>query len=61
MSLIACLSNCVYQQDGYCAMERAGSAGSPCEAEPCINFIPRVRPSKECGKRLADIMDSNQL
>ncbi len=42
MSLIACTSDCVYQQDGYCALERAASCGSPSTDEPCVNFVPRT-------------------
>ena len=41
MSLIACLSECVYQQDGYCALERAASCGLPSESESCVHFVPR--------------------
>lgn len=44
VSLIACTSRCVYQQDGYCALQRAGSCGMPSESEPCVNFVPRRRP-----------------
>lgn len=61
MSLIACLSNCVYQHDGYCSLERAVSAGSPCKAEPCVNFIPRADSLQDRGQRLTNIMDLNQL
>lgn len=43
MSLIACTSDCVYQQDGYCALERAVSCGLPNDIEPCVNFVPRYR------------------
>lgn len=46
MSLIACTSDCVYQQDGYCALERALSCGMPSETDPCVNFIPRSRMKK---------------
>ncbi|WP_186564497.1 hypothetical protein [Lawsonibacter celer] len=41
MSLIACTSNCVYQQDGYCSLERAASRGLPSEQESCVHFVPR--------------------
>lgn len=41
MSLIACTSDCVYQQDGYCALARALSYGSPSDTEPCVNFVPK--------------------
>ena len=41
MSLITCTSDCVYQQDGYCGLARAGSCGVPDAAESCVNYIPR--------------------
>lgn len=41
MSLIACTSDCVYQQDGYCGLERAVSFGLPSDDETCVNFVPR--------------------
>ena len=41
MSLIACTSDCVYQQDGYCSLERAASCGLPDDKESCVNFVPR--------------------
>jgi len=45
MSLISCTSECLYQDDGYCTLERAASNGgvvSSDEAEEsCIHFIPR--------------------
>ena len=45
VSLIACTSACVYQQDGYCRLERASSYGVPCAESPCVNFVPR----RNCG------------
>ena len=45
VSLIACTSACVYQQDGYCTLERASSCGVPCAESPCVNFVPR----RNCG------------
>lgn len=41
MSLIACTDSCVYQQDGYCTLERAASCGSPGPETACVNFVPR--------------------
>ena len=57
MSLIACTSECVYQQDGYCRLERAGSRGMPCAADPCVNFVPRAgqHSSQDGRQRLPDI------
>jgi hypothetical protein len=43
VSLIACTSDCVYQQDGYCSLERAVSCGLPSDDETCVNFVPRYR------------------
>lgn len=41
MSLIACTDDCVYQQDGYCTLERAASSGLPGPEISCVNFVPR--------------------
>jgi hypothetical protein len=41
MSLIACTSHCIYQEDGYCALDRAACVGQPSTDEDCVNFIPR--------------------
>lgn len=59
MSLIACLSRCVYQQDGYCALERAASAGAPNNIETCIHYIPCAESLQNGGQRLANIIDAN--
>ncbi|SMC50465.1 hypothetical protein SAMN02745168_1281 [Papillibacter cinnamivorans DSM 12816] len=40
MSLIACTSHCVYQQDGFCSLERAASSGEPSGDNACVNFVP---------------------
>lgn len=42
MSLIACTDACVYQQDGYCTLERAASCGLPGPEHACVNFAPQV-------------------
>ncbi|BDF70960.1 hypothetical protein CE91St40_19410 [Oscillospiraceae bacterium] len=47
MSLIACTSDCLYQQDGYCSLERAASCGQPTHRDPCVNFVPRRRTATE--------------
>gem|GEM_PF-3130090 len=40
MSLIACTSNCIYQQDGCCRLERAASVGMLSEAQNgCVHYI----------------------
>ena len=62
LSLIACTSNCVYQQDGYCSLERAVSGGLPCPEDPCVNFIPRRASAlQNSAERLPDIADRNDL
>lgn len=62
LSLIACTSDCVYQQDGYCALVRAGSTGAPCDRDPCINFVPRRSTASQHGReRFPNISDTNQL
>ncbi len=58
MSLIACTSPCVYQQDGYCSLDRAVSCGAPTRRDPCVNFVPR---SQDGGQRLSDISHANEL
>lgn len=59
MSLIACLSNCVYQQEGYCSLVRAGSAGLPSDEESCINFVPKALQNS--AERLTDVVNANEL
>ena len=59
MSLITCLSHCVYQQDGYCSLSRAASAGDPTEAEPCVNFVPKALQNG--AERLPDVVHPNEL
>ncbi|MHB9057152.1 MAG: hypothetical protein ACYC2P_13565 [Paludibacteraceae bacterium] len=47
MSYIACTSNCVYQQEGCCALERAGSVGMPEGSDSCVHFVPKRKNKKE--------------
>lgn len=61
VSLIACTSDCLYQQDGCCCLERAASGGCPDCGESCVNFVPRSLPSQNHSKRLPDIFHANQL
>lgn len=61
MSLIVCTSECLYQQDGYCSLERAVSGGTPNEENPCVNFVPRRSSLQNCGQSFPDISDTNQL
>lgn len=41
MSLILCTSDCLYQLDGYCSLERVGSGGSPTDTNTCMNYVPK--------------------
>lgn len=61
VSLIVCTSECLYQLDGYCSLERAVSGGVPSEENPCVNFVPRRGISQDCGKSFSDISDTDQL
>lgn len=45
MSLIPCTSNCMYQEDGYCTLERAASSGAPCGVKDCVHFLPKQGPA----------------
>lgn len=48
MSLITCTNDCVYQEDGYCYLERIASCGKPEAAnDTCVHFVERK--SKETG------------
>lgn len=47
MSIIACTSDCVYQREGYCTLDRALSCGMPSKADPCVNFIPKSRSAEQ--------------
>jgi hypothetical protein len=61
LSLIACTSDCLYQQDGCCCLERVGSGGIPSREEPCIHFVPRQSRSKDGGQGLSDVFHPDQL
>lgn len=61
MSLIVCTSECLYQVDGYCSLERAVSGGAPSEENPCVNFIPRRGSSQDGSKGFPDVPDADQL
>lgn len=41
MSLISCVDPCIYQEEGYCTLERAVSTGQISHQKPCIHFIPK--------------------
>ena len=59
VSLIACTSDCVYQQDGCCRLSRAGAAGIP-RPDGCINCVPR-HLLQDGGQRLTDVGHLDQL
>ena len=61
MSLIVCTSECLYQQDGYCSLERAVSGGTPSAENPCVNFVPRRGSLQNSGQCFPDVSDTNQL
>jgi len=54
LNLIACTSPCIYQQDGYCTLDRALSLGMPSPKNPCINFQPQLQNGSQ---RFPDIFD----
>lgn len=58
MSLIGCTSDCLYQKDGYCQLERAMSSGTPNGEHPCVNYVQR---SQKNGQSLPDIAHTDQL
>jgi len=62
MSLIACIDNCVYQQDGYCSLMRAGSCGRPSKKNSCVNYVPRNgKQSQDGAEHLANITYPDEL
>lgn len=61
VSLIVCTSECLYQLDGYCSLERAVSGGAPSAKNPCVNFVPRCVDSQNSSQGFPDVSDSNQL
>lgn len=40
MSLIQCISNCIYQKDGVCLLDNAVSGGVPND-DGCIHYVPK--------------------
>ncbi|MCD8004888.1 MAG: hypothetical protein LUD69_07145 [Oscillospiraceae bacterium] len=60
MSLIACTSDCLYQQEGRCTLERAASGGTPSAENPCVHFVPRrAGRSQDGGQGLPDVPDAD--
>lgn len=60
MSLIACTSNCFYQRDGYCTLDKATATGPACNLfEACVNYRPDH--SQNSAERFPNISDTDQL
>ena len=59
MSLIGCTSDCLYQNDGYCQLERAMSSGEPNPDHPCVNYVPRALQNG--GQGLPDVAHPDEL
>lgn len=51
MSLIHCTSNCLYQQDGYCSLEKASQVSNSSNQEGCLHFIGQNEPNSKVDKR----------
>lgn len=60
MNLIPCTDPCIYQQEGYCTLARAGSGGIPGQSVGCVHFVPK-RASQQDRQRLPYILDGDQL
>ena len=58
MSLIGCTNDCLYQQDGYCQLERAMSSGVVSEESPCVNYVPRSQNGHQC---FSDVTNPDEL
>lgn len=41
MNIIPCTDDCIYQLDGCCRMEKAGSPGVFDSSARCIHYVPR--------------------
>lgn len=61
MSLIVCTSECLYQIDGYCSLERAVSGGVPSESDPCVHFVPKQNQLQNNRQSFPNIFDADQL
>ncbi len=58
MTLIECTSDCIYQQDGTCRLQKAMSTGVPSD-HPCVNYVPKT--SQQGGQRLPDVPHPDEL
>lgn len=46
MSIIPCTTDCIYQSEGCCSLERAGSRGrSEPGTQSCIHYVKKSRGS----------------
>ena len=43
MSIIPCTNNCIYQIDGCCRLEKAGSSGGYEQTIRCLHYVPKRR------------------
>jgi hypothetical protein len=43
MSFIHCSSDCTYQQDGYCGLEKAAEITNCVKADGCLHYVPRKK------------------
>ncbi len=59
MTLIECTSDCIYQQDGTCRLQRAMSSGVPSYDHPCVNYVPKS--SQQSGQGLPDVPHPDEL
>lgn len=51
MSYIACTSDCVYQKEGLCCLERAASVNSlTSKSNACVHYI-KSGSAKKAGKK----------
>ncbi len=59
MSLIGCTSDCLYQKDGYCQLDKAMSSGDPSAEHPCVNYVPKSLQNS--GQSLPNTTYLNEL
>ncbi|MDL2273158.1 hypothetical protein LJC34_01190 [Oscillospiraceae bacterium OttesenSCG-928-G22] len=54
--MITCTSKCVYQRDGLCNLELAGSGGEYGRFSGCIHYVPRgMESNAESTKNNRDL------
>jgi len=50
MTLISCVSDCVYQRNGYCTLGQAASNGIPSD-DGCIHYVPKQHGKYKTAKK----------